>query len=69
MWQRTYSIRQIVNLQIGKKILTNPTTNAELICKIHKELKKLIIKKAKQPNQKMGDKTKPRIHNYGIWNE
>ena len=42
-----------------KKIFTNPTSNRGLISKIHKEPKKLITKKTKQSNQKMGYRTKP----------
>jgi hypothetical protein len=43
--QRTQSIRQIGNLQIGKKIFTNPTSDRGQISKIHKEPKKLITKR------------------------
>jgi hypothetical protein len=46
-----------------KKVFINPTSARGLISKIYKELKKLITKKTKQPNQKMGYRTKPRIHN------
>jgi hypothetical protein len=45
-----------------KKNLTNPTSGRGLISKIYKELK-LITKKTKQPNQKMGYRTNLRIHN------
>ena len=41
-----------------EKIFTNPTSDRGLISKIHKELKKLINKKPKESNQKMGHKTK-----------
>jgi hypothetical protein len=46
-----------------EKIFTNLTSNRGIIPKIYKELKKLITKKTKEPNQKMGYKTKSRIHN------
>jgi hypothetical protein len=48
--------------KLGKKIFTNPTSNRRLIFKIYKDFKKLITNKTKQPNQKMGYRTKPRIH-------
>ena len=48
------------------KIFTNPTSDRELISKINKELKKLTTKKPKKYYQKMGYRTKLRIHNIGI---
>jgi hypothetical protein len=42
--QRKTSIGQTGNLQIEKKIFTNPTSNRGLITKIYKELKKLTSK-------------------------
>ena len=56
------------NLQIEKKIFTNSTSDSSIIYKIYKELKKLTTKKPKQPNQKMGYRTKLRIHNREILN-
>jgi hypothetical protein len=50
------------------KIFTNHTSHRGLISKLYKELKELTIKKTKQPNQKMGYKTKWKIHNRGILN-
>jgi hypothetical protein len=47
----------------GKKNFTKPTSDTGLISKIYKELKKLITIKTKQPNQNIGYRTKPRIHN------
>jgi hypothetical protein len=47
----------------GKKSSLIPISDRGLISKIYKELKRLITKKPKQPNQKMGYRTKPRIHN------
>ena len=47
----------------GKKIFTNPTSERGLISKIYKELKKLITTKNKQPNRKIGYRTKPKNHN------
>jgi hypothetical protein len=41
-------IEQISNLQIGKKVFTNPTSHRGLISKIYKELKKLTTKKKKK---------------------
>jgi hypothetical protein len=41
------SIRQIGNLQIGKRIFINPIFNGRLMSKIYKELKKLA---SKDPN-------------------
>jgi len=49
-------IEQIGNLQIGKKIFSNPISNRGLISEIYKELKKLTSKKPKQLNQKLGIK-------------
>jgi hypothetical protein len=54
--------------RLGKQNKTKPCTNYTfnrgLISKINKELKKLITKKKpKEFNQKMGYRTKPRIHN------
>jgi hypothetical protein len=46
------------HLQIEKKIFTNLTSNRGLMSKIYKDLKKIIIKKSKQLNQKLGYKTK-----------
>ena len=46
-----------------ENIFTNHKSNRDLISKIYKEVKKLIIKKTKQPNQKMGYRTKLRIQN------
>ena len=43
-WQPTY----------WKKIFNNPTSNRGLISNTYKELKNLITKKTKHPNQKMG---------------
>jgi hypothetical protein len=55
------------NLQIGKKIFTNPTSDTRLIPKIYKEFKKLTTKNPKQPNKKkMEYRTNPRIHNRGV---
>ena len=44
------------------KIFTNPTSDRWLISKIYEELKKLTTKKTKQPNQKIGYRTKPGIY-------
>ena len=51
---KTESIEQTDNLQIGKKIFTNPTSNRGLISKIYKELKKLITKKQTTQSKKWG---------------
>jgi hypothetical protein len=56
----------VSNLQSGKKIFTNPTSHRGLISKIYKELKKLTIKEIKQPNQKVGYRSKSRIHNRNL---
>jgi hypothetical protein len=50
--QRTQSIKQIGNLQIGK----NPTSNRGLIYKIYKELKKLTNKKPQTTQSKQWGK-------------
>jgi hypothetical protein len=42
---KTESIEQTGNLQIGKKIFTNPTSDRRLISKIYKEPKMLTSKK------------------------
>ena len=52
-------IRQIGNLQIGKNIFTNPTSNVANT-KICKELKKLSTKKTNNPTKKIGHRTKQR---------
>jgi hypothetical protein len=50
--QRTLSIGQTDNLQTGKKIFTNLTSDGGLISQIYKERKKLITKKANKPIKK-----------------
>jgi hypothetical protein len=53
-----------------EKIFTNPTSDRGLISKIYKELKKLTTKNNNNNNnQKMGYRTKPRIHNREILND
>ena len=41
-----------------EKIIVNVTTDKELISKIYKQLMQLNTKKNKQPNQKVGKRTK-----------
>jgi hypothetical protein len=53
------------NLQIGKKIFTNPTSDKGLISKIYKELKKVTTKTNKQTNKKQKTKNNP-IKKLGI---
>ena len=52
------------NLQIVKKILTNPKSDRGLISKINKELKKLTSKNANNIIKKWGMELN-RIHNRG----
>ena len=49
-----------------EKDLYQPTSEGGLISKIHKELKKLDIKKPKKSDLKMGYRSKQRILNRGI---
>jgi hypothetical protein len=56
---KTPSIRQIGNLQVGKKkVFTNPTFNRGLISKIYKGLKKLTSKETQITQLKMGYRAK-----------
>ena len=55
------------NLQIVKKILTNPKSDRRLISKIYKKLKKLTSKKSNNLIKKWGMELN-RIHNRGTWN-
>jgi hypothetical protein len=51
--ERFYKTKDIVNsisnLQSGKNMFTNPTSNRNLLSKMNKQLKKLTSKKTKNP--------------------
>jgi hypothetical protein len=64
--QRSLSIRQSDNLQIGEKNSLNPSDRG-LIYKVYKELKKLDTKKTKNPIKKYGKELK-REFSTGILN-